>query len=84
MSTSTQISSKGQVVLPKSLRTRRGWEAGTRLSVIETEDGVLLKPAKRGEASRLEDVAGSLRVKGPARSLADMDAGIAKALRRRL
>ena len=52
----TTVSSKGQVILPSALRQRRAWAAGTRLTVEETEDGVLLKPAPAFAETRPEDV----------------------------
>ena len=44
-STTTTVSTKGQVILPKAIRERRKWGPGTRLIVEETAEGVLLKPA---------------------------------------
>jgi AbrB family looped-hinge helix DNA binding protein len=41
----TRLSTKGQIVLPKSLRTERAWEPGTEFTVEETCDGILLRPA---------------------------------------
>ena len=41
----TTVSTKGQIILPKAIRLKREWDAGTRLTVEETPDGVLLKPA---------------------------------------
>ena len=40
----TTISTKGQLILPKAIRDRLQWDAGTRLAVEHTADGVLLKP----------------------------------------
>ena len=70
----TVVSTKGQVILPKSVRDRHGWRPGARLEVIETEDGVLLRPP--AGASRLEEVSGCLWRAGPARSVEEMDAGV--------
>ena len=36
----TIVSTKGQIILPKAIRLRRRWEAGTRLVVEDTHDGV--------------------------------------------
>ena len=44
----TKDSTKGQVILPKAIRRLRNWDAGTRLVVEDTPDGVLLKPAPDG------------------------------------
>jgi AbrB family looped-hinge helix DNA binding protein len=41
----TTLSTKGQVILPKSIREGRRWGPGTRLLVEDTPEGVLLKPA---------------------------------------
>nr|MBA2549451.1 AbrB/MazE/SpoVT family DNA-binding domain-containing protein [Burkholderiaceae bacterium] len=41
---STKLSSKGQVILPAAIRTARRWTPGTEFAVLETADGVLLKP----------------------------------------
>jgi AbrB family looped-hinge helix DNA binding protein len=79
----TRLSSKGQVILPKALRDALHWAAGTEFSVEAVGDGVLLRPLKSVAHSRLEDVAGCLRVTGPARTIAEMDAAIVTELRRR-
>lgn len=79
----TTVSTKGQVILPKAIRERRGWEAGTRLIVEETPDGVLLKPASLFAPTRHEDVAGILAYSGPAKTIAEMDAGIEAEVKRR-
>jgi antitoxin PrlF len=41
------ITSKGQVTLPKAVRTKLGLEAGHRVEFIETDAGFLVKPATR-------------------------------------
>ena len=46
MATAT-ITSKGQITLPKSVRTKLGVEAGHRVEFIETDAGFLVKPATR-------------------------------------
>ena len=78
----TTVSTKGQVILPKAIREQRHWPAGTELMVEDTPEGVLLK-AKPAFASRPKDVFGSLSYKGPAKSIADMEAGIAAEAKRR-
>jgi AbrB family looped-hinge helix DNA binding protein len=79
----TRLSSKGQVILPKSVRVAQRWEPGTEFSVEPLGDGVLLRPLKATAHSRLEDVVGCLRVAGPARTIEEMDAAIVAELRRR-
>jgi AbrB family looped-hinge helix DNA binding protein len=79
----TRLSSKGQIILPKSLRDARHWASGTAFSVELVDDGVLLRPLKRAPPSRLADVAGCLRAPGPARSINAMDEAILDEARRR-
>ena len=42
----TRLSSKGQVIIPRSYLDAHHWKAGQELVVIDTEEGVLLKPAR--------------------------------------
>ena len=68
----TKVSTKGQVILPKSIRQDRRWSPGTRLIVEDTPDGVLLKAAPVFAATRPDDVYGSLPSKGPPKTLEEM------------
>jgi len=79
----TTVSSKGQVILPAAIRKRRHWDAGTRLTVEETPDGVLLRPAALFAATRPQEVFGSLPRKGAPKTLEEMEAGIEAEVRRR-
>jgi AbrB family looped-hinge helix DNA binding protein len=79
----TTVSTKGQVILPKAIRQRRQWPAGTRLEVEDTPDGVLLRQARLFAATRPNDVFASLPHKGGPKTLAEMDAGIVAEARRR-
>ncbi len=51
----TQMSSKGQVIIPKDIRARRHWLPGTRLVAEETPEGVLLRTARRTGTLSLND-----------------------------
>ena len=62
----TVISTKGQVILPKAIRDLRHWAAGTRLTVENTPDGVLLKATPAFPETRIDAVFGTLRHSGPA------------------
>jgi AbrB family looped-hinge helix DNA binding protein len=79
----TTLSTKGQVILPKEIRRQRRWEAGTRLVVQNTPQGVLLTSAQPFPETKPKDVFGSLPHRGAPKSLADMDAGVAAEARRR-
>lgn len=79
----TKISSKGQVVLPKSVRESIRWLPGTELAVELRDDTVCLKALNPFPPTTLKDVQGSIRHKGKRKSLADMDKGIVKMIRKR-
>ena len=79
----TTLSTKGQVILPASIRRRRHWDAGTRLTVEETRDGVLLKPAPLFPPTTPEQVFGSLHYQVKPKSLEEMQQGILAEVRRR-
>ena len=77
---STVLSSKGQVIIPKTLRASRRWGPGTRLEVFDTPEGVLFRPVqhatKAALASGLAAIRQRVAYRGPAVSLADMDAAV--------
>jgi AbrB family looped-hinge helix DNA binding protein len=79
----TRLSTKGQIILPKSIRVARDWRPGTEFTVPETAEGVLLRPQGLFPRTRIEDVAGCLWFKGKAKSLAQMDAAISREISRR-
>jgi AbrB family looped-hinge helix DNA binding protein len=79
----TTLSTKGQVILPKAIRDLRRWAPGAKLNVQDTPEGVLLTAAPAFAPSRLDAVFGSLKPAGPALSVEDMDAAIAREAARR-
>jgi AbrB family looped-hinge helix DNA binding protein len=80
----TILSSKGQVIIPKPLRDSHHWKPGQRLTVIESDDGILLKPAAPFPETTLADIAGCLPYKGKAKTLAEMEAAIARGVKETL
>lgn len=60
----TRLSTKGQIILPKTIRTARAWGPGTEFTVEESADGILLRPTARFPDAGLDQVAGCLRSKG--------------------
>jgi AbrB family looped-hinge helix DNA binding protein len=74
--TTTILSSKGQVIIPKPLRNSLQWEAGQRLEVITVDGGILLKPAQPFPATTLAEVVACLPYQGPAKTLAEMEEAI--------
>lgn len=79
----TRVSSKGQVVLPKSLREDFGWSAGTALAIERGADFVTLRRKDDVRPTTIDEVAGCLKYNGPPVSLEDMERGIDEALRKR-
>ena len=77
----TRLSSKGQVILPKQIRTAHKWEPGVEFSVEDTPEGVLLRPIKPFKPARLEDLFGCTRYDGPRKTIEDMDAAVAAGLK---
>jgi AbrB family looped-hinge helix DNA binding protein len=79
----TVISTKGQVILPKAIRDQRRWPAGTRLTIENTADGVLLRPAPVFAPASIDALFGSLAYAGAPQSIEDMDAAVAAEATRR-
>ena len=73
-----KLSSKGQIVIPKAIRAAHQWEAGQKLELIDTGDGILLRPEKPFPQTSIESVASILKYTGKPKSLEDMEAAIAK------
>lgn len=46
METEVVVTKKGQTTIPVKLRKKFKIEEGTRLEVVETEEGILFKPKK--------------------------------------
>ncbi len=73
-----KLSSKGQIVIPKAIRAAHQWEVGQKLELIDTGDGILLRPEKPFPQTSIEAVAGILKYSGKPKSLEDMEAAIEK------
>ena len=70
----TRLSTKGQVIIPKSLREALRWRAGQELEVTNTAEGLLLRAKAPFKRTRLEDVAGMLKYEGPPVTDAEIEA----------
>jgi AbrB family looped-hinge helix DNA binding protein len=81
--TTTKLSSKGQIVIPKEVREAHGWNEGDEFVVQETQDGVVLKLVRRVPRAQLDDVVGCVGYEGPTRTLREMEDGILKAVSER-
>ncbi|MEI9989948.1 MAG: AbrB/MazE/SpoVT family DNA-binding domain-containing protein [Rhizomicrobium sp.] len=60
----TNVTSKGQVTIPKRVRDASGVKAGTKVTVEYRDGGVLIKPVRKTAKSdyrkRIESVIGTL------------------------
>jgi AbrB family looped-hinge helix DNA binding protein len=79
----TRLSTKGQIVLPKAIRESGAWNPGTEFKVELTRDGILLRPTRPVSQSSLDEVAGCLRSRRKAKSLALMNSAINTEVKRR-
>ena len=77
-----RLSTKGQLVIPKEIRDRQGWKAGTELVFENLGGRVVLRQWQDVPKTRLEDLVGCTGYKGRAKSLKEMAAGIAEGARR--
>lgn len=77
----TVLSSKGQIIIPKPIRNAHHWKPGQRLEVIDSVDGILLKPARPFPETTVEEVSGCLDYHGEPKTLAEMEAAIAKGVK---
>jgi AbrB family looped-hinge helix DNA binding protein len=78
-----KLSSKGQLVLPKSIRVQHQWGVGTCFIVEVTGEGVLLKPIKSVPETQISELFGAVKYAGPRRSVLDMEKAIAKEIKKR-
>lgn len=76
----TTLSSKGQVIIPKSVRDALQWAPGTVFRVVACDGGVVLTPEPLFAATLPAQAAGCLRL-APRRAPAGRDAD--QALRQR-
>jgi len=76
MAITTKLSSKGQIVIPKEVRKALKWKPGLRLEVIDTGNGVVLRPLRPVPKTNIKEVAGCLKYSGKAKTIADMEKAI--------
>jgi len=77
MATTTKLTAKGQVLLPKALRISHGWKPGTEF-IVEAGDGcIVLRPKTRDKALAWNDLIGCVGCVGPRKTLKQMKEAIA-------
>lgn len=80
MNAQTRLSAKGQVVIPKDVRDRYHLAPGQVLDVVETPEGVLLKPQRKKDGITIEEAIARIRkvikYDGPVVSIEEMNQSI--------
>ncbi len=82
MNAQTKMSAKGQCVIPRAVRDRKGWHAGDPLEVIEGVDSVTLRKrdpaiARLGPPLNNDEFWAALpKYDGPPITLEQMDAAV--------
>jgi AbrB family looped-hinge helix DNA binding protein len=72
----TRLSSKGQVIIPKTIRETYRWAMGQEFIVEDTEEGILLRPKSPFPLTTIEEVAGCLKYNGLPKTLEQMEDAI--------
>jgi AbrB family looped-hinge helix DNA binding protein len=70
------------LIIPKEIRERHGWGPGVELEIEERGDSVVLRRTMDVPETTLEELVGCTGYRGPAHSLEEMEAGIARGARR--
>ena len=78
----TRLSSKGQVIIPKAVRDRHGWQPGIELEVEDRGDAVVLRLATHFRPTTIDEVYGCLKYDGPPVTIESMDKAIERETRR--
>lgn len=80
MGVQIKVSAKGQVVIPAATRKRLGLVTGRVLDVVDTTDGVLLKPARAGRGLSVDEAVEAFRrigaYDGPAATVEQMNEAV--------
>lgn len=71
-----RLSSKGQFILPKSIRDRHHWEAGTEFVIIDRGAELVIKPTRVFPSTELEPVDTPSVYQGRPLSLDEMEQAV--------
>ncbi len=81
MTQKTKLSTKGQVVLPKSFRISQHWRPGTEFLVHEHESGILLTPTCGPSSNTWHGLIGCLPYRGRRKTIRQMNEALAREAR---
>ena len=71
-----KLSSKGQFILPKAIRDRHHWEAGTEFVIIDRGAELVIKPTRAFPPAELEPSDAPSVYRGKPLSLEEMERAI--------
>ena len=71
--TTTRMSTKGQVIIPKEIRLRHGWDAGLELELVERGDTLVLRRVRALPRTTVKDLLGCLPYEGAPKSVEEME-----------
>lgn len=71
-----KLSSKGQFILPKTIRDRHHWETGTEFIIIDRGEELVIKPSSVFPVTKLESPGTPSVYNGRPLSLHDMDTAV--------
>ena len=74
----THLSSKGQIVIPRSICKAHKWMPGLEFTIEDSGESVMLRPTRPFAASSFSEVSACLAYKGRKKSLEEMEKGIKK------
>ena len=76
----TTMSSKGQLVIPKSVRSDYEWDAGMEFQIERIDGAIVIRPKNPFPKTTLEEVAGCLNYDGPVITLEDMEEALKRGI----
>lgn len=71
-----KLSSKGQFIIPKTIRDRHHWESGTEFVIIDRGAELVIKPTKVFPATELENPDTASVYRGKPLSLEEMEQAV--------
>ena len=80
--TTTRLSTKGRLSIPKEVRERLGWQPGMILELVEYGDAVLLRRLDVVPTTSIKDLIGCAGYRGPVRSVREMEEAIEREARK--
>jgi AbrB family looped-hinge helix DNA binding protein len=80
----TRLSSKGQVIVPKSLREAHGWQSGQEFVIEDFGTTIVLRPVNVFPPTSIDDLIGCTGYQGQKHTLEDMEAAISTGISERL